>query len=105
MQDLYDYIVGLDPKEPIDYDYFIDEIVETTQDLDINVEEKFEWEDLSSFDVMKISGLPLTLEEGKFAIEPDFLHLATTNEGKITIALAEGAKAKKFHPVSTTCRI
>ena len=105
LQKMYDYIMDMDPNQPVDYEYLIDEIVETSNEIDCDIEDKFEWEDLSDFDVMKISGIPLTLEEGKYQIEPEFLHLATTDDGKITIALAEGVKAKKFHPVSTVCRI
>ena len=105
LQKMYDYIMDMDPNQPVDYEYLIDEIVETANEIDCDIEDKFEWEDLSDFDVMKISGIPLTLEEGKYQIEPEFLHLATTDDGKITIALAEGVKAKKFHPVSTVCRI
>ena len=89
-----------------DYDRYIDEIEKSFDEAKIERPKVFDWEMLDTSDVMRISAIPLKLEPGKYAIEPDFYNLAVDENGKLTLAFSEGRpKLKKFHPVSTVCNL
>ena len=89
-----------------DYDKWISEIEQSFDDAGIERPTAYDWERLDTMDVRRISAIPLKIEPGKYAIEPDFYGLAVDAEGKLTLGLSEAKhKTKKFHPESTVCNI
>lgn len=106
LQNLLTKIEDLGLFSKPDYDGWIDEIEKSFAEVGIAKPSIYDWETLDTMSVMRISAIPLKIEDGKYAIEPDFYSLATDDQGRITVGMAEGnVNPKKFHPVSKVCNI
>lgn len=104
-QRIYEYLETVDPSVAIDFEFCYGEIMACFDKYNVDEDEKFEWESIPEFDAIKLSAIPLSLKPDKFAIEPDHNGFGVNEDGKLTLICSSGAKVKKYHPVSTVCRI